>query len=24
VLATGLDGVFADHPDLALAARDEG
>lgn len=23
VLATGLDGVFADHPDLALAARDE-
>jgi glycerophosphoryl diester phosphodiesterase len=24
VFATGLDGVFADHPDLALAARDEG
>ena len=23
VLATGLDGVFADHPDLAVAARDE-
>jgi glycerophosphoryl diester phosphodiesterase len=23
VLATGLDGVFADHPDLAIAARDE-
>jgi len=23
ILATGLDGVFADHPDLALAARDE-
>lgn len=23
LLATGLDGVFADHPDLALAARDE-
>src|SRR5690606_23083646 len=23
VLATGVDGVFADHPDLALAARDE-
>ncbi|TXK19228.1 glycerophosphodiester phosphodiesterase family protein [Homoserinibacter sp. GY 40078] len=22
VLATGVDGVFADHPDLALAARD--
>ncbi|MGN6271654.1 MAG: glycerophosphodiester phosphodiesterase family protein [Protaetiibacter sp.] len=24
VLATGLDGVFADHPDLAIAARDDG
>ena len=23
VLATGLDGVFADHPDLAVAARDD-
>ncbi|QEO09301.1 glycerophosphodiester phosphodiesterase family protein [Protaetiibacter larvae] len=23
ILATGVDGVFADHPDLAIAARDE-
>lgn len=23
VLATGVDGVFADHPDLAISARDE-
>jgi glycerophosphoryl diester phosphodiesterase len=22
IMSTGLDGVFADHPDLAVAARD--